>query len=265
MAAPENLEATIQMNDEGGKSGSSYAIILAIVVIVVAAYSVMYGLQTLAWVEAKQWASVNPWLRDTPQPLPASMSEARGTLVKAYDYEFMSPWGAGKITPYPAHVEFRFGGGQAALFIDPETSLDTMRNLKSTNPAEYQKFTNVFIDHPIDTNLQLYQTVYGASPAQLSPIMSGRDAMRMNVLMLWKLSFGFDTAPGAYSFEFGKTRGFQFGNPGKGRPVAIRLFDDHDRQFRLIFLTAAVSNASLTQDEINMAIASFKPVPIIDR
>ena len=113
------------MNDEGGKSGSSYAIILAIVVIVVAAYSVMYGLQTLAWVEAKQWASVNPWLRDTPQPLPASMSEARGTLVKAYDYEFMSPWGAGKITPYPAHVEFRFGGGQAALFIDPETSGQT--------------------------------------------------------------------------------------------------------------------------------------------
>ncbi|MGH9713325.1 MAG: hypothetical protein ACRD5M_08505 [Candidatus Acidiferrales bacterium] len=253
------------MNDEAEKSGSSYAIILAIVVILVAAYSVMYGLQTLAWVEASQWATVNPWLRDTPQPLPASKPEAKGTRVKAYDYEFMSSWGAAKITPYPVHVEFRFGGGQLVLFIDPETALDTMRDLKSSNPSEYQKFTNVFIDHPIDTNYQLYQTVYGSSPAQLSPLMSSRDAMRMNVLLLWKLSFAFDTSPGVYSFEFGKTRGFQFGDPGKGRPVAVRIFDDHDRLFRLIFLTAPGSNASLTQGEINTAVASFQPVPIIDR
>lgn len=265
MAAPESPEATVQMNEEAEKSGSSYAIILSIAVIVVAAYCVMYGLQTLVWIEARHWSSVNPWLQETPQPLPAAISSAKSTLVKAYDYEFMSPWGTGKITPYPAHVEFRFTAGQLALFIDPETSLDTMRNMKSTNPIEYQKFTNVFIDHPIDTNFQLYQTVYGASPAQLSPVMSAREAMRMNVLLIWKLSFGFDTEPGAYSFEFGKTRGFQFGDPGKGRPVAIRLFDDHDRQFRLIFTTAAGSTAPLTQDEINMAISSFKPVPIIDR
>ena len=253
------------MNDEAEKSGSSSAVILSIAVIVVAAYCVMYGLQTLVWLEARHWSSANPWLEEVPQPLPASLSSAKGTPVKAYDYEFMSPWGAGKVTPYTAHVEFRFAGGQLALFIDPETSLDTMRNMKSANPAEYQKFTNIFLDHPIDTNYQLYQTVYGSSPAQLSPIMSSRDAMRMNVLLLWKLSFGFDTSPGVYAFEFGKTRGFQFGEAGKGRPVVIRLFDDHDRQFRLIFTTAAGSTASLSQDEINVAVASFKPVPIIDR
>jgi hypothetical protein len=255
--------------DEVEKSGALSAIILAALVVLVSAFCVAYGLQTLVWMEARQWASVNPWLRDVPQQLPSSTpstnSSAKGTQVRAYDYEFVSSWGTAKITPYLAHVEFRFPAGQVAILFDPETSVDTMRNLKSTNPLEYQKFTNVFLDHPIEFNYQLYQMVYGVSPAQLSPIMSSRDAMRMNVLLLWKLSFGFDTTPGIYSLEFGRTHGVQFGEPGKGRPVAVRVFDDRDRQFRLIFLVAAGSNALLTQEDINTAVASLKPVPIIDR
>jgi hypothetical protein len=276
MAALVFLEAITKMSDEvvkeeaekeetGEKQGARSAIILALLVVVVSIYCVAYGLQTLVWVEARQWVSVNPWLGEVPQPLPTTAPSMKGTVAKAYDYEFLSPWGAGKITPFAAHVEFRFTGGQVALLVDPETSLDTMRNMKSTNPLEYQRFTNVFVDHPIEFNYQLYDTVYGASPSQLSPVMSSRDAMRMNVLLLWKLSFGFDTTPGIYSFDFGKNHGVQFGEPGKGRPVAIRIFDDRDRQFRLIFLVAAGSNASLTQDEINTAVASLKPVPIIDR
>jgi len=275
MAALDLLGATTQMSDEVvkdevekeavEKQGARSAIILAALVVLVSVYCIAYGLQTLVWVEAKHWASFNPWLQEVPQPLPGSTPAAKGTQVKAYDFEFLSPWGAGKVTPYLAHVEFRFTAGQVALLIDPETSVDTMRNMKSTNPLEYQKFTNLFLDHPIEFNYQLYDTVYGTSPAQLSPVMPSRDALRMNVLLLWKLSFGFDTTPGIYSFNFGKNHGIQFGEPGKGRPVAVRVFDDRDRQFRLIFLVAAGSNAPLTQDEINMAVSSLKPVPIIDR
>jgi hypothetical protein len=265
MAALDFLEATTQMNDEAEKKGALSAIILTVLVVLVSVYCIAYGLQTLVWVEARHWSSVNPWLRDVPQPLPSATPSAKGTQVKAYDYEFLSPWGAGKVTPHLVHVEFRFNGGQVAILFDPETSLDTMRNLKSTNPLEYQRFTNVFVDHPIEFNYQLYQMVYGVSPGQLSPIMSSRDAMRMNVLLLWKLSFGFDTTPGIYSFDFGKNHGFQFGEPGKGRPVAVRVFDDRDRQFRLIFLVAVGSNAPLTQDDINTAVSSLKPVPIIER
>jgi hypothetical protein len=265
MAALDFLEATTQMNDEGEKKGALSAIVLTVLVVLVSVFCIAYGLQTLVWAEARHWASVNPWLREVPQPLPALTPSAKGTQVKAYDYEFLSPWGAGKVTPYLAHVEFRFNAGQVAILFDPETSLDTMRNLKSTNPLEYQRFTNVFVDHPIEFNYQLYDMVYGASPAQLSPVMPSRDAMRINVLLLWKLSFGFDTTPGIYSFEFGKNHGIQFGDPGKGRPVAVRIFDDRDRQFRLIFLVAAGSNASLTQDDINTAVSSLKPVPLIDR
>lgn len=266
MASPRSLGAPIQMTDHAEKKSSSmYAIILAIAVIVVASFCVAYGLQTLAWVEGRQWSSVNPWLREVPQPLPTVQPPAKGELTKAYDYEFISPWGAGKTSQTLTYSEFRFPLGQVVIFFDPDSQLDTMRVLKSSNPLEYQKFQNVFSDHPIESNYDLYQAVYDSSPAQLSPVMSGREAMRMNVLLLWKLSFGFDMGSEIYSFEYGKNKGFQFGDPAKGTPVAARVFDDRARQHRFIFLVAAGKNAQITQDDINTVVSSLKPVPILDR
>jgi hypothetical protein len=269
MATPEALGATIQMTEEVEKKSSSlFAILLAIVVILVAAFSTLYGLQTLAWVEGRQWSNVNPWLRAVPQPLPPPSAPAKGKLVKSddYEYEFISPWGLPKkIVPSLIYSEIRFPSGQVVLFFDPDSQLDTMRALKSSNPQEYQKFQNVFLDHPIESNYALYQAVYGASPEQLSPLMSGRDAMRMNVLLLWKLSFGFDLGSEISSFDFGRNKGFQFGDPAKGGPVAVRLFDDRARQHRFIFLVAAGMNALLTQDDINTVVSTLKPVPILDR
>jgi hypothetical protein len=269
MATPEALGATIQMTEEAEKKSSSlFAILLAIVVILVAAFCTMYGLQALAWVEGRQWSNVNPWLRAVPQPLPPPSAATKGELVKsdAYQYEFISPWGAEKkINPSLTYSEIRFAPGQVVIFFDPDSQLDTMRVLKSSNPQEYQKFQNVFLDHPIESNYALYQAVYGASPEQMSPLMSSRDAMRMNVLLLWKLSFGFDFGSEVSSFDFGRNKGFQFGDPAKGDPVAVRVFDDRARQHRFIFLVAAGKHAKLTQDDINTVVSTLKPIPILDR
>jgi hypothetical protein len=253
------------MTDQAEKKGASFAIILAFAVILVAIFCVAYGLQTLAWIEAKQWASINPWLNNIPQPLPSAPAPGKGEQIKSYDYEFVTPWGAGKITSSLTYSEIRFAPGQVVIFFDPDSQLDTMRALKSSNPLEYQRFQNVFVDHPIESNYALYQAVYGASPAQLSPFMPSRDAMRMNVLLLWKLSFGFDVGSDSYSFDFGRNKGFQFGDPVKGGPVAVRVFDDRARHHRFIFLVAAGKNAQVTQDDISSVVSSLKPIPILER
>jgi hypothetical protein len=258
------------MSDETEKTGGRSAILLLVAVLAVAAFSVWYGLQTLAWLNARHWASVDPWLLDVPQPLPSAPAPAKGNQLKAFDYEFIVPWtGDPKKTPSLSNVVFRFDSGQVVVFYDPSVQLDMLRELKDSKPVEYRKFVNVFADHPIDSNYGMYQAVYSASPAQLSPFMNSRDAMRMNVLLIWKLSFGFDlepqAGPGIYSFDFGKNRGFQFGDPATGRPVAVRVFDDRNHHFRFIFTTTAGSNAKLTQDDINAAIQSLQPVPILDR
>ncbi len=256
------------MSEDSEKTGARSAIILLVLVFVVAGYSVKYGLQTLTWIEAKLWASDNPWLATVPQPLPAPTAPPKGSVLKAYDYEFDSPWPG---NPKPAGsltcTQFRYDTGQVIVFFDPESQVDTMRAIKASNPTEYQKFANVFADKPINSNYELYQAVYGSSPAQLSPLMDAREALRLNALLLWKLSFGFDLqADGQfYSFDGGKVRGFQFGDPAKQRPIALRVFDDRDRQYRFIVTVAAGSAGKITQDDVDTIVQTVQPVPIAER
>jgi len=202
-----------------------------------------------------------------PVPAPSGRAaQPKPTRLRAYDYDFTVPWsGKWQARILRAATELRFDSGQVVLFFDPEGQVDTVRVLKSAAPAEYAKYQSVFAREDIDTNYALYRAIYGASPARVSPFMSAVDAQRMNVLLLWKLSFGFDLPGGIYSFEFGKNRGFQFGNPANGRGVAVRVFDDQDRQFRLMFTVVAGSNAQISQDDINMAIQSLRLTPILER
>ena len=263
------------------KSGAQSAILLAAAVLLVAVFSIMFGLQTLVWFNAKRWTSQDPWLADTPQPLPPSAAatpdlaplatgkdgkKAKPPQLKAYDYEFTAPWpGNVKTIPASAYVQFQFDSGQVIVFFDPESQLDIIRQMKSGETTQYQQFQNVFGDQAPDSNYALYRTVYSASPAQISPLMHSQDAFRTNVLLLWKLSFGFDTQPGIHSFELGKNRGFEFGDATNGRPVALRVFDDRDAQFRLIFTAAGGASGKFTQDDINLAVQSLQSVPILER
>jgi len=261
------------------KSGVLSAMILMVIVVLIGAYSLAYGMQTLVWIEARRWAGINPWLSDVPVPLPGKVAspaltpqppgkvaKPQATQLRAYDFEFSVPWtGTSRATPLRIGTEFRFTSGQVVVFFDPETQLDTLRTLKSSTPAEYSKFQSVFRDESIESNYALYQAIYAASPAQASPFLSGDAAQRINVLLLWKLSFGLDRQPGIYSFDFGRNRGFQFGDPGNARPVAVRVFDDQDRQFRFFFTVAAGSNAKITQDDINTAVQSLQLISIMER
>ncbi|MFZ3217836.1 MAG: hypothetical protein WA192_17380 [Candidatus Acidiferrales bacterium] len=250
------------------KSSARPALLLLLAVFVVAGFSVKFGLQTLTWVEGKLWTSADPWLANVPQPLPPPVAAAKGERVKAFNYEFDSPWpGNPKSTGTLTYTTFRYESGPVVVFFDPDSQVDTVRALKSSNPIEYQRFASVFADHPIETNFAMYQAVYGASPTQLSPLMSVREAMRVNVLLLWKLSFGLDLLCDGqfYSFQTDKLKGFQFGNPEMQRPVAVRAFDDRDRQFRFIFTTAAGSAGHISQNDINSVLQTFQSVPLIER
>lgn len=256
------------MNDETEKSSSTEAIVLALVAILVAVFMVKFGLQTLTWVEGKTWAAQSPWLNTVPQPLPAPPAVAAGPQLKAFDFEINAPWpGTPKPNPSETNVAFRYDTGQTLVFFDPGAQVDTLRSIQNGNPAEFQKFTNIFAGKPIDSNYALYRDVYGAAPSQISPIMNGSDAMRVNVLLLWKLSFGFDlrTDTGFYSFDWPNIHGFQFGDPAKGVPVALRAFDDRGHQFRFILTTSPDSTTKITQDDINKLLLTIQPVPFIDR
>lgn len=258
------------MAGEDEKSSAKSAIILAAVVILVAAYCAMFGLQSLVWINAKRWASANPWLLEVPQPLPPPTSHpvaaSKAVALKAFNYEFTTPWqGKAKTTPTASNVEFKFESGQVIDFFDPQGQVDAMGELKKSNPNEYERIMGIFGGTSLDTSYDLYRAVYSASPAQVSPFMPLNDATRMNILLLWKLSYGFDGGPSIWSFDLGEKRGFQFGDPLSGLPVALRVFDDRNHQFRFIFTVLSGSNAKISQDEIDSVVESLQPVPLEER
>lgn len=270
------------MNDKEEKSGARSAVNLAILVVVICLYMAAYGLSTLVWVGVHRWTAENPWLLDVPTALtpqsaadhlaplpstsPAAKKQAKPDLLKAYTYEFAPPWTSkSNILPSENHVDFRFDSGQVIVFFDPEAQLDTLRALKSTDTLQYSQLRNVFSEPFFESNYELYRSVYGASPAQTSPFMNSTDAMRKNVLLIWKLSFGFDLAPSIHTISLGNNRGFEFGDPSTGRPVALRIFNGEDKQFRFIFTVAAGSSGTFTQDDINSAVASLHSVPLLER
>jgi hypothetical protein len=265
------------MNDKNETSSARSAVILAGVVVLVAVFVVEFGLQTLVWIDAKHWASVNPWLLLVPErlasaPPPAGSQPARSTsppkntLLKAYDYEFAAPWASrSKLVPNSTFVEFRFDSGQVLLFFDPQSQVDTLGEMKAANSPEYQRLEDATDAQSIDTNYALYQAVYAASPDEASPFMHRSAALRLDVLLLLKTGFGPDAEGNLYSFDFGKNRGFQFGDPANGRPVALHVFDESDKQFRFIFTAAGGSNTRITQADINAVAQSLEPVPLLER
>ncbi len=261
-------EETLLVDDTEAKTSVWPAIALALFAIVVAVFTLKFGLQTLTWLEARNLASSNPWIANVPRAIEKTPPPAKPEFVKLFDFEFNSPWpGKSKVERALTFAVVRYDSGQAVAFFDPQSSLDTVGALKASNPVDYQKFAGIFAGHPVDSNFALYQAVYSVSPAQISPLMSVGDAQRMNTLMMWKLAFGPDLSGDGpfYSMDFGGVRAFQFGDPAAGRPVAVRAFDERDHQFRFIFGATAGSSAKITQEEINSAVQSVQPIPFADR
>lgn len=255
----------VAVNPDAEVSSAAPTIILMIAAIVIAAYCVGFGLQTLVWFQAHHWGNVNPWIKDVPAPLSSTSVADAKTQIQASGFQFKVPWEAKpKTSDGPGYTEFHFASGPVILFYDPHGQADMQSKLNSENPSEYQRFANAFEGQTFDTNYSIYKAVYGASPAGVSPWGSRPDATRMNQLLLWKIAFGADAAPGLHSIQFGGNEGFEFGDPSTGRPVALRLFDGHDRQFRIVFMNSLDAKTKFTQADINSVVQSLEPVPLVE-
>jgi hypothetical protein len=288
-------EDTLLTDDSEDNTKTWPAIALAAFAIVVGIFCVKYGLQTLTWIEGKSLASSNPWVLTVPQPMAQAVgpvsapvasaplskaaasaaakvaAAAKNDLIKLYQFEFTPPWpGKYKIEPTLTQTTLRFDSGQALVFYDPDTQKDTVGSLKTSDPLSFQKFAAVFAGAPIESNYDMYKRVYEAAPGLVSPLMDAGESQREHTLMLWKVAFGPDLWTDTFrSFDWGTVKGFQFGEPAGGKPVAVRAYDDRNRQFRFIFAViggpGSVPGAQITQEQIDTAVKTLKPVPFNDR
>ena len=240
------------------------AIILVIVLIGVAAYILLYGLQTLIYFDGKHWGAQDTSLYITPHPVTiAASAPGTTTHLEFYNYQCEAPWkGPAKTTEGSDYIEAKFPSGPILRVELPEAQADALQSFKGESPAQQQYIAAVFGDHPFDSNFDLFAAIYGASPAQVSAFMPRVEAERLNTLLTWKMSLDTELPGGISQFSFGTMRGLQFGDPDHSQAVVLRAFNEHDRQFKILVTRAIASGPKLTQADINQIIATLTPVPL---
>jgi hypothetical protein len=244
--------------EESGRS----AILLLCALVAVAWFSVAHGLQTLIFFEVRHWPSSNSFLNEAPSMLaPSEAPILKGQKIEHFNFQFFVPWKkVDNDVENPQYAVSRSDTGEVVVFFNPDAQVDVLQEMsKDANPLA-RNYNQVFGDQPFHTNYELYDAAYSATPAQAHLMMSREEALRLNSLLIWKLSFGLDAPRGIYRFNWAGLQGFQFGDPSNGDPVAIRGFDTHDRQFRFLFVVAANSGARFTQDDISQIVTTVRTV-----
>lgn len=246
-----------------GKTNSARAAVtLAVIAVLAGGYSVFMGLQTLILVESHWWQRTHPELSEVPRPLVSTDAAAgKGTEVEAFGFKFEAPWSdLDKIDPGAGFAIISFRSGLRIVFFDPSGAADVAHGMKAeADTQRLQRTYAVFGDSPFENNYDFYQAVFSASPAQISIVAPRQAALRTSVLLLWKISLVYDAETGFYSFQSGKLRAFQRGDPERARYVIVDTFDMHDRQFGLVFTARPDSSARVTQGDINRVVATLRP------
>ena len=82
-----------------------------------------------------------------------------------------------------------------------------------------------------------------------------------------KLSFGFDCRRNgqSYWFDWGKVRGFQFGDPPSSGPSLCAYSATATGSTASSYVAAGTSGRKIAQDDIDTIVQTVQPVPIAER
>lgn len=248
------------------KESARATVILALVTVVIAAYALLFGLQTLIYFEARHWATATPTLNDVPRPLSSTIASAiQEKDLTFYGFQFAAPWkGIAKQNPENDRSQIDFKSGAVLVFFNPEGEKNIVDSIRTGNPQTYRQYQTVFGTNLFANNYALYLAVYGASPAAISPFMSRDEAVRVSTLLQWKLAFGTDGTKAIYTLQAGDNRGLQFGDPARDHIVVVRLFDSHNQQVRLLFTSKSAQPGAFSQADINCVVDSIHPASSLE-
>ncbi|HEV2288380.1 MAG TPA: hypothetical protein VGR81_05440 [Candidatus Acidoferrales bacterium] len=233
-------------------------IILAVVCVAIGTVALSYGLQTLTSFEVRRWASANPYLNLTPQPMPSTaVSPAQEKNLSAYGVSFAAAWkGIATQRQNAGNTEFDFKQGPFLIFFDPDAQKNIIETIEDGDPQLLDRYKAVFGDPLFSSDYELYSAVYAASPAEVTPFMSRANVIRTSTLLQWKLGFGAYGASTIFTMQTQALRGLQFGDPSRDRVVVEQLFDNHKRQYKLLF-TSKAGPGTILQADINCVVNSL--------
>jgi hypothetical protein len=211
----------------------------------------------------KRGAAKDPYLAKVPIPISdTTISDAPGTTVTSFGYEFEVPWLAQvKVSEDLRAVALSRSGEKVVGFMNPTRLRGPLNDLRqrAIEGGKDPRIVEYFFDAQSDYDLER-STLY-ATPDQLSLIFPGRKkalaALRLNFKQLQEKQ----AETGLYSFKTGQLGGFQFGDPRRAKSVQVEAFDDQDRKLEFVFSSKSPTNLMITQADINRVLQTFHPAP----
>jgi hypothetical protein len=203
-----------------------------------------------------------PGVRVAPQPLSDySVSDAPGTVLSYFGYEFEVPWKASfKEKVGKGLVQLKFQSGQDVILIVPDNQGGLLTEIVQDKSMHMDNLGPVFGELMNRSAYDQYAALLNTTPSSIRAFGPRAEATRgVTLLTIKAIAIGPGLETGVFSFEFSDKRGFQVGDPRKSKRADLELFGVGGHHVEFICATTK-DNVRLYQPELNRILTSLHPV-----
>lgn len=202
-----------------------------------------------------------PGVRVAPQPLvDYSVSDAQGTVLSYFGYQFEVPWNADfkqKAFGNGGIVQLEFQSGQNVTFIVPANQGGLLTEIVQDKSMHMNNLQAVFGDLMDRSAYDQYAALLNTTPSSIRAFGSRTEAVRgVTLLTIKAIASAPGLETGVFSFELQDKHGFQIGDPQKSRRVDLKVFYIGGHYVEITCATAKDS-IRLSQPEINRILTSL--------
>jgi hypothetical protein len=223
---------------------------------------IFLGPQTIMFFTLRSEAKEIPVLNIAPTPLADySVSDAPGKVITYFGYEFTVPWNSNYKEKAAGNgiVGLKFESGQNLVFL-VASNQDGILTAVAKNPAlNSTSVQTIFPDLLKRSAYDQSAALYGTTPASVHPFGSRTESTRGMLLLMFKALAEPGADSGIFTFDFPGKRGFQFGDPKKGKRTDLEIYDMDGRN--LEFLCDTNGKVKLSQPELNRILSTLHSVP----
>src|ERR1700719_113125 len=192
-----------------------------------------------------------------------SVSDAPGTALSYFGYEFEVPWKtsftekkAGK-----SLVHLKFQSGQDVLFIVPQNQGGLLTEIVQDQSLRMCDLELVFGDLTNRSAYDQYEVLLNTTPQSIRAFGPRADAVRGATLLTIKaIAVGPGLETGVFSFAFPGKHGFQIGDPQKANRVDFEVFNYAGHHIEILCGTTD-GKGRFSQSELNRIISSLHATP----
>jgi hypothetical protein len=196
-----------------------------------------------------------------PQPLADySVSDAQGTVLSYFGYEFEVPWNASfkqKAFGKGGIVQLEFESGQNVTLIVPTNQDGLLTEIVQDKSMHMNNLHVLFGDLMNRSPYGQYAALLNTTPLSIRAFGPRAQAVRgVTLLTIKAIALPSGVESGVFSFELPDKRGFQIGDPQKSRRVDFEVFVLGGHHVEIICATTKDS-IRLSQPELNRILKSL--------